>query len=166
MESHTNQNAQPKGRPLDYAFRYEFHSGRVPAASNPPASDPSDDYYEFVIEIAPDGSGEIHFRRDKEVNRPEEFVAIFTPEEADLERVYRLMLAAGFFEPFWQPPRRKDRPASSTARLEVTCGGSGFEITPARFDALEDFGQSLHEAIRALVPQAIWDKIEKFQRPA
>lgn len=155
MDMDRNQDARSNGRPTDYAFRYEFFSG----------SFPSPDYIEYVIEIAPDGSGEIRFRRDKEANRPDEYVAIFDPEEEALNHVYRLMMSAGTFEPVWQPPpRRKEQAGGSTARLEVTCGGSCFEVTPARFETLEEMAHSLHEAIRALVPQTTWEKINKFQR--
>ena len=156
MGSHNNQDTRSSGRPSDYAFRYEYHSAGAPPS----------DYYEFVIEIAPDGSGEIRYRRDYEINRPDEFVAVFDPEEATLDRAYRLMLSSGIYEPIWQPPRRKDRSGGSTARMEVTCGGNGFDITAARFEALGELADPLHEAIRALVPQTTWEKINKFKRPA
>ena len=146
----------PPGRPIDYAFRYDYRSGGTPPL----------DYYEFVIEVAPDGSGEIRFRRDYEANRPEEFVAIFDPEEAALNQAYLVMLSSGIFEPIWQPPRRKERPAGSSARMEVTCGGNGYDVTPARFEALGEMAVTIHEAIRALVPSATWERIEKFKRPA
>jgi hypothetical protein len=156
MESDHYQEASSQGRPIDYAFRFVYFSGGMPPV----------DYYELVIEVAPDGSGEIHFQRDYEANRPEEFVAVFDAEDAALDHVYRMMLSGGICEPIWQPPpRRKENSGGQSARLDVTCGGNFFEITPARFDVLGEAGTSLIEAIRGLVPEATWAKIEKFQRP-
>jgi len=156
MEEYNNQDPHSNGIPIDFAFRFEYHSNEKAPGG----------YYEYVIEIAPDGSGEIRFRRDYEANLPDEFVGIFDPDDSTLDHVYRLMYSAGFYEPVWQPPRLKARPGDSTARLEVTCGGNFFEITPSRFEALEDSADALYEAIRSLAPETTWKKIEKQFPPS
>jgi hypothetical protein len=151
MERPNNQDLHANGRPADFAFRFEYHSETMPAVGG---------YFEFEVEVAPDGSGEIRFRRDIEANHPDEFVSIFQPEEAALQHAYRVMMSVGICEPVWQPPRRKSNPGGSQAWLEVTCGGNCFEITPARYEALEDAGVLLYDSIHTLVPEEIWKKID------
>ncbi len=148
--SQLNNEEQHSGtRPFDFAIHYEFHS-----------VDPSPHGTSFLmIEVAPDGSGEIRYE-DNGAFQGDEFVAIFQPEESQLERLYRLMLGLGILEPMWQPPRAPQKPDSGHVHLGVTCGGNFFDITPAVKEDEETALQPVYDAIRALVPQDIWDKIK------
>lgn len=156
MDKSTNHDPHSIRRPVDFAFRFEYHHG----------INTTDSYYEYDIEVAPDGSGEIHYREDIIANYPDEFAAIFDPDDDKLELLYRLMHSMGICEPIWQPPRYREEAGGYTTRLDVTCGGMGFQISNARFKSMGDLTVSLIEAIRDLVPLEIWKKIEKqFPKP-
>ena len=150
MQHSFDGNTRSGGRPFDFAFRYQYQSGK----------DSPDGYVEYSIEIAPDGSGEIHYQDDG-AYQSDDYAAVFQPDEDKLERVYRLMLANGVLEPMWQPPRFQPKEDDAIVRLDVTCGGNFFEIPPSMAASGLPELQPIFEAIRALVNKNIWDKIEQ-----
>lgn len=150
MQEH-NRDPRVTGRPNDFAFRFEYHAGSV----QPP------DYYEYIIEIAPDGSGEIRYLFGREADHPEEYVGIFNPDDDALERVYRVMRGAGLLEPTWQPPRRKNNAGGNQARLEVTCAGNCYEAMLLEDEDQAPLLEAITEVIAALVPDKTWEKIRK-----
>lgn len=138
------------GRPWpdDFAFRYEYHAG-----SQPP------DYYEYVIEVSPDGSGEVHFWPDHPANDPDEEVKLFTPDEQALVRVYHLLQSAGLCHEAMEPLGYGDFLGGAYVRLEVNCGGRSAVVKGplSRNDAENLIG--IFEEIKALVPEEFWNRV-------
>jgi hypothetical protein len=150
MRNSTTGDTHSETRPFDFAFRYEF--------KNKPSE--SADSFELLIEVAPDGSGEIHFQ-DQGDFLNDEFAAIFTPEDDALEHLYRMMLASGLLEPMWQPPRVIRREDDGQVRLSITSGGNFCELIAYQSHPSSQYLQPIFDAIRALVPQTIWEKINQ-----
>ena len=148
MENQTGDETRSVKRPYDFAFRYESRTG----------TNSSPDYVEFVVEIAPDGSGEIRYM-DSDHYKTDEFVDLFYPSEEALERLYRMMLAFGIFEQVWQPPRAGQKNGENMVKLEITCAGNFFEAPASQREADTEPLIPVFEAIRGLVPQTTWDKI-------
>lgn len=141
-------------RPDDFTFIFEYSEGSVPPQF----------YYEYSIEIASDGSGEIRYLPDFPQNHPDELVELFQISNEEMDRLYLVMKHSGMLHPTWHPSRT-GRLGGPKTRLQVIAGGRVFEIRSAV--NVDDAGEleKLYDQIRACVPQRIWDKIGTLKSP-
>ncbi len=133
----------------DYSLRYSWREGSIP----PPY------HYEYDILFDSTGKGSVVMIPDYprgDVPRWTEPFAV-APEAA--RALHASMEAEGLFTHSWPA---LDRPpvGGSHASLSVTAGDREVEIpnfvTPER----QEHAARIYDAIRALVPQALWDKLE------
>ena len=144
------ENDQESLWPQDFTVQYKFTSGTVP----PP------DYYEYVIEIAPDGSGEIHLWWDYPQNHPEIFVELFDADPQAMHNLYLLVASAGLCQQaFFPSPRRPDSLGGSQSQMVFSCGGRSFKVKGALDPDDEQRLAVIYKAIRRLAPVETWEKL-------
>jgi len=143
--------------PADFAVEYRWQEGSLP----PPY------HYEYVIRLGPGARGEIEFTPDYSFANPPVWTETFDLSGDDLTALYKLMTAQGVFDRRW---RQQEPPpvGGGSAAADITAGGQHVAI-PALLEAEDEqaIGE-VYAAIRALVPQAIWDKLraqhEEYQQ--
>ncbi len=133
-------------KPDDFTIEYQWREGAVP----PP------DHYAYTIRINRDAEGEIEFRPDY----PREDVPVwkesFAVDEKALERIYGLMVDCGMFRETWETDERIP-PGDSIETLDVISQGNHVHV-PGNIKNPVDMNE-LYNAIRGLVPQAIWKSL-------
>lgn len=147
----TTMNPTPNpldARPADFNVIYEWQEGSLP----PPY------HYEYTIKIKPDGQGEIIMLPDYDTDATPYWIEPFTVTPATLDQFYRLLIDQGLFTQRWQA--QSDPPVGgSYDSLKVTAHDRQIDIPsfviPAQSAAVEAIGA----AVRALVPQHLWDKL-------
>jgi hypothetical protein len=138
--------------PADFALEYHWQEGSVP----PPH------HYEYFIRLGPGPRGEIVFVPDYDFRNPPAWTEPLAVTEADLTDLYRLLVEQGVFTRQWQaldPPPV----GGSFDSLEVTAEGRQVSIPGLLIEDEEASIAKVYEAIRALVPQATWDKLYALQ---
>ena len=139
-------------RPSDFSFRFEYRASNLP----------SEDYYEYAIEVAPDGSGEIRYLPDYPQNHPEELVEIFELTPAAMDRIFRMLLVLGLLHAVWMP-EEPSHAGGPKQFLQVVSGGRWYDIHGS-LSADDAAGLTkLFDTIRAAVPKLVWDKIEQMK---
>jgi hypothetical protein len=140
-------------RPEDFTFQFDYSEGSVPGES----------YYEYSIEVASDGSGEIHYLPDHPENNPDELVELFHINSEEMNRLYKVLKHSGMMHPTWQPSRT-GRLGGPRSRLQVTGGGQAYDIRTFGDAGDKERVERLFELIRASVPVRIWDKIGQMKK--
>ena len=144
-----NRNtAEMEKRPDDFQARYEWQEGSLP----PPF------HYEYTIEVRSDGEGLIEMIPDYPGEDVQVWSEPFTVEQGELDELYRLMFEKRAFEQAW---RAQDEPpvGGSGEWLTATAHGRTIEIPAYVVESQEPAAEEIYAAIRALVPQAIWDRL-------
>ncbi|MBA3533220.1 MAG: hypothetical protein H0T73_14970 [Ardenticatenales bacterium] len=137
-------------RPADFQLEYNWQAGSLP----PPY------HYEYTISIGPDAQGEIVFQPDYPSDKTPVWREPLTVTEANLDAIYALAREKGLFSETWQ--EATDAPVGGRVEwLEVTANGQQISL-PAFMEqnAQTIASQELYEAIRDLVPEATWEKLE------
>jgi hypothetical protein len=135
-------------RPPDFNLVYEWHEGSLP----PPY------HYEYTITLGPDGQGQIEMIPDYASDRTPHWTEPFTLTPAALDQFYRLLIDKGLLTQRWQA--MSDTPVGGGSEsLLVTAHGRQITI-PSYVILLQAAAvEGMAEAIRALVPQTLWDKL-------
>ena len=136
----------PSDRPADFGIEYQWREGTLP----PPY------HYEYSIQIAPDGTGQIVMVPDYPSPGVPIWTEPFTVGAGALDDLYALMLEKGVFSRAW--PEEDDPPVGGSYDwADVRAGGQS-----VRLPAFVAAGQArdvneIFAAIRALVPAEVWD---------
>ena len=134
--------------PADFTLRYEWHEGSVP----PPY------HYEYVIRLGPGPEGEVTFYPDYPQHDPPIWREPFTSQPSAVAGLYALMAKVRMFTRRWQ---RAERQAigGSVSWLQVQAGQRVASVPAGLLPRDAEAIRPVYEAIRALVPQPIWDKL-------
>jgi len=133
-------------RPNDLHLKYHWCEGSVP----PPH------YYEYTIAIGPGARGEMTLCPDYAMGDPPVWSESFAVSEGALDDLYQLMLQREAFRSDWASIQ--DPPVGGSLEwLEVRVEDEHFRI-PAKIVEAESV-EPVYAAIRALVPQPIWDTL-------
>jgi hypothetical protein len=116
-------------------------------------------HYEYSIRIGPGTEGQVVYRPDY----PSEGIPTWT-ETIDLTRqqladLYALAVDRKLLRENWG--RVEDPPVGGSVQwAEITSGGKTYKIPTQLQGFQESAAAQLYEAVKALVPQATWDKLE------
>jgi len=149
---------KPVALPPDFELIYEWHAGTVP----PPH------HYEYTIRVVADGRGAVnYFLNYDDITVWTESLAV---SKSALEEVYRLMAKNGVTTKAW-PEAKRHPVGGETQWLNVVANRKTIMIPAFPKDA--GGLPEVYDAIRALVPQPVWDKlsglreeyIKNYKRP-
>jgi hypothetical protein len=132
----------------DLTLRYEWHEGSVP----PPF------HYEYTIALEAGGAGTVDFFPDYPQHGVTPWRRAFQASPANVAALLALMDKKRVFERRWHRARRHTV-GGSHAYLDATVGGRAVSV-PAGLPPRDARSIApVYDAIRALVPKAIWDKL-------
>jgi hypothetical protein len=139
----------PDTRPADFHVLYEWTEGSLP----PPH------HYEYTITIKPGGHGEVVMVPDYAASRPPTWTETFAPTPAELDNLYRLLREQGVFTRPW---RAQHNPPVGGSSQTVTVTAHGRRVVMPAFVLADQAtaAEQVDKAVRAMVPQALWDKLE------
>ncbi len=138
-----------KPQPADFSVSYEWRAGTMP----PPY------HYEYSIHIGPGEQGQIVYQPDydfEDVPRWTEPVTVTKQQLADL---YEMVVDRKLLREDWG--NVKDPPVGGSLQWAViTADGKTYEI-PTHLEGFKaEAAARLYDAVRALVPQETWEKLE------
>ncbi len=135
-------------RPADFSLVYEWQEGSLP----PPY------HYEYTITLNPDGQGQIVMVPDYSFSNPPTWTETFTVTPAVFDQFYQRLIDKGLFAQRWQA---QDQPpvGGSYDSLHVTAHGQQITIPSFVIQTQANAAEDISTAIRVLVPQNIWDKL-------
>lgn len=142
--------------PPDFQFKYEWRAGSMP----PPA------HYEYTIRIACDVGGEITFYPDYPSHHPPIWTERFAVATDALATFYTLLANKQILTRQWQSIDHR-AVGGSVESLDLLANSVSVSVPsqPSQHDAT--LLREVYDAIRALVPQSLWDDLrarrEKFQ---
>ena len=139
----------PSQRPADFSVVYSWQAGSLP----PPY------HYEYTITISSGGQGDLVMVPSYPADDFPRWQEPFQVEAADLDRLYQQFLDQGLFTRSWQAESEL-RVGGSSEWLGVAAAGT--EVTTPRQVAArhEPAATELYTAVKAMVPPAIWSKLE------
>lgn len=116
-------------------------------------------HFEYTITIGPGLHGDVSYIPDYPNHNPPKWQESFPVPQAALEKFYALMLAKNAFRPAWQQ-QSLHTVGGEQAWLDAAAGEQHASI-PAGLAANDSAqAQPLYDAIHALAPEAVWDKLE------
>jgi hypothetical protein len=136
-------------RPDDFDVLYEWREGSLP----PPY------HYEYQIHVAASGSAEITLIPDYPANDVPNWTETFTIPPDHLDALYRRLLQLGLLSTAWRTDAHAPTGGSSES-MTVRAHGQQIEL-PVFIEPVHAARASeMYSALRALVPQALWDKLK------
>jgi hypothetical protein len=142
-----------RGRPLpaDFALRYNWAEASVP----PPY------HFEYAIRIGPGHFGELAYVPDYPADGVPLWIEPLSITQVDLERLHAMLAEKGVFTTEWQSGEGGPV-GDSQAWLEATASGRRVQV-PAhlRSSRQREELRAVYEVIRACVPAATWEKLER-----
>ncbi len=142
--------------PADFSLRHEWHEGSMP----PPY------HYEYIVRLSVGAEGEVIFFPDYPQHDPPVWRETFPVDSKDLAHLYALLVKTRAFARTW---RRADHPAigGSVVWLDAEAGGKKVTVPPGLPARDAAAIAPVYDAIRAVVPQVVWDglmgRYEKYQ---
>lgn len=141
--------AMPASRPADFAVVYEWQAGSLP----PPY------HYEYTLSVGPAENGTIIYQPDYAFSEPPVWTEAFTVTAAALDAVYALARANDVLRDGWGAV--DDPPVGGELETAAfTADGRTYTWPYALTEADQARVQPVYAAIRALVPPAVWEKLE------
>ncbi|HEX8221302.1 MAG TPA: hypothetical protein VF914_19085 [Chloroflexia bacterium] len=135
--------------PADFSVQYEWRAGSMP----PPY------HYEYTIRVGPGAQGQIVYRPDYESKGVPTWTETITVTSQQLAGLYALVVDRKLLRENWG--RVQDPPVGGSVQwAEITAGGKTYKIPTQLQGFQESAAAHLYEAVKALVPQATWDKLE------
>jgi hypothetical protein len=116
-------------------------------------------HHEFTITIGPGLQGQVSYIPNYPNHNPPRWLEPFSIAAADLEALYAQLLKKDVFHHAWKlrPPGFV---GGEQAWIEASAGEQRASIPAGLAPRDAALVQPLFDAVRALVPQAIWDKLE------
>jgi hypothetical protein len=132
------------GYPEDFSFSYRWQMGSVP----PPY------YYEYTVQVNPDGGGTIELLPDYPMHHPEKRVISIQLDSKKMEKLFEEMQNAGIFD---QPFHLVDSSwlGGSRSSLDVRADGQDFHIPAAISSADSRRLDPVFLAIQELLPSQL-----------
>ena len=137
-----------KPRSGDFSIQYKWAQGSLP----PPF------HYEYSIRIGPTGEGQLEMIPDYPGDHIPVWIEPFTVSQGNLEKLFQLMSDQGLFTQDWRPQVHAPVGGSSEW-LAVTAGGQRIDVPASVAVNQAAAAKEIYVAINALVPQAVWDKL-------
>lgn len=139
----------PDSRPADLSVHYHWQEGSLP----PPF------HYEYNITLKPQGQGKVVLTPDYPSDNVPTWTETFTVSAAELDQFYQVLFNQGLFRQTWRaqavPPI-----GGSSQSVTVMAHGLKIEIPAYVLPEQEAAAVAICSAVRALVPEAIWDKLD------
>ncbi|HET6262151.1 MAG TPA: hypothetical protein VFG99_07910, partial [Chloroflexia bacterium] len=116
-------------------------------------------HYEYTIRVGPGSEGQIVYLPDYQSEGVPTWTESITVTSRQLGDLYALVVDRKLLREKWG--RVQDPPVGGSVQwAEITAGGKKYKV-PTQLQGLqESAAESLYEAVKALVPQATWDKLE------
>lgn len=135
--------------PADFSVQYEWRAGSMP----PPY------HYEYTIRVGPGSEGQIVYLPDYQSEGVPTWTETITVTSRQLGDLYALVVDRKLLREKWG--RVQDPPVGGSVQwAEITAGGKTYKVPTQLQGFQESAAASLYEAVKALVPQATWDKLE------
>jgi hypothetical protein len=135
--------------PADFSVRYEWRAGSMP----PPY------HYEYTIRVGPGTEGQIVYRPDYESEGIPTWTESISVTGQQLAGLYALVVDRKLLRENWG--RVLDPPVGGSVQwAEITASGKTYRIPTQLQGFQESAAAHLYEAVKALVPQVTWDKLE------
>jgi hypothetical protein len=139
----------PDQRPDDFSVLYEWSEGSLP----PPY------HYEYSIAVGPGRMGEVIMIPDYPSDTTPRWTEPFPVSAADLDGLYTTLRDGGMWSTAWEA--MQDPPVGgSSDSLTATAFGNTTEIPSFVVSEQSDAAGAAAAAVRALVPQEVWDRLE------
>ncbi|HYP40790.1 MAG TPA: ABC transporter substrate-binding protein [Chloroflexia bacterium] len=137
-----------KARPADFAVEYYWQAGSMP----PPY------HYEYTISIDSKGGSKIVYWPDYPSDKIESWTEPIAITDSDLDSLYALVASKRLLRNEWS---RMDSPpiGGSTQSAEIQAFDTAYKIPSDINEEEEAVVGEVYDAIKALVPQATWDKL-------
>lgn len=138
--------------PSDFSVSYEWRAGSMP----PPY------HYEYTVRIGPGAMGEIVYLPDYGSSKPPVWTEAITVTNKQLDDLYKLVVDHKLLQEKWG--NVEDAPVGGSVQwAEITSGGKTYKI-PTELKGFQRSGaDKLYEAVKALVPQETWNKMEALR---
>ncbi len=138
-----------KPQPADFSVDYEWRAGTMP----PPY------HYEYSILIGPGEQGQIVYQPDYDSENVPTWSEEFTVTRQQLSDLYNLVVDRKLLREKWG--KVTDPPVGGSLQwAEITAHGKTYKIPSHLQGFQEEAAGTLYEAVRGMVPQETWDKLE------
>jgi hypothetical protein len=139
----------PDQRPGDFSVRYEWSEGSLP----PPY------HYEYSITVGPGPQGQVVMLPDYPSDTTPKWMEPFPVSAAELDRLYTTLRDGGLWSTPWDAT--DDPPVGgSSDSLSAEAAGVTVDIPSFVLPEQQDRAAALTAAVRALVPQEVWDRLD------
>ncbi|RME84439.1 MAG: hypothetical protein D6775_05500 [Caldilineae bacterium] len=127
------------------------------------AAVPPPHHYEYEVRIQGDGRGEIRFWPDYPGGETPCWQISFSVAAEDVQGLFRLMRTRGLFTTPW---RAAEEPpvGGSSEWITVRAEGRVVEVPACLPPEQQEAMSRIYQAVRGLVPVAIWTELEKRRR--
>ncbi len=133
---------------IDLLLHYHWQAGSMP----PPA------HYEYDIRLGPNGAGEIIFYPDYPQHNPPIWSERFALSDQEMSRLRSLISTKKLLTRKWRSPSRSPV-GGSLESLELIAADQQISV-PSHLNAPDTAAmRPVYDAIRALVPQTLWDSL-------
>lgn len=132
----------------DLVLRYHWREGSIP----PPY------HYEYDIRIGPGKDGDIVFHPDYPGKDTPTWTEPFTITDAQRASLIQLVRDNQISTRQWHP-LQSPRIGGSLASMDVSAGDLRVSVPSQLEDADAAIAGTIYDAVRALVPQVIWDSL-------
>jgi hypothetical protein len=138
-----------KARPEDFSVSYEWRAGSMP----PPY------HYEYSIQIGPGEQGKVVYRPDYDSDKVPTWTEPVTVTKQHLADLYGIVMDRKLLREKWG--NVQDPPVGGSVQwAEIVSGGKTYEIPRHLQGFQQDAAATLYDAVKGLVPQETWDKLE------
>jgi len=144
----------PAEMPDDFSLTMEWNTGALPPKYT----------YMYTITIGPGQTGEMAYRPGYDPGDDSHlWVAAFTPNQAQMEVLYEILQEQDVFRSNWK--KGEILLGSHGTDLTLTAYGKAYAVpSVSELDRDERIRvETAMDAIRAVVPQALWDELETRQ---
>ncbi len=135
-------------RPNDFSIDYQWSNGPVAPAYQ----------YGYHIIIEPDGHGKVVMTFGYPAEEASTWTETFIVQQAKLDELYTILVQNGLYREDWQ--REQSPPGSGSESVVVTSRGKQIHLSSEVISIQRLTTAAMYSAIRALVPEAIWTKLE------
>lgn len=138
--------------PSDFSVTYEWRAGTMP----PPY------HYEYSVRVGPGTKGEIVYVPDYKSSDTPIWTEPITVTNKQLTDLYDLVVDRKLLREKWG--KVQDAPVGGSVQwAEITASGKTYKIPTELQGYHQTVADKLYEAVKALVPQETWNKLEALR---